>query len=86
MYRSLSELANGGIYGDIYCTECFSPEATVIELKNGLFFCLECFVDFDETSECEWCNTRYAGSIGEDTYFIGCELCGGHIGWHMDKD
>jgi len=86
VHRSLSELADGGEYGDIYCTECFMPESTVIELKNGSYFCLECFEFFDETSECEWCNTRYAGDIGEDTYFKGCEMCEGHIGWHMDKD
>lgn len=69
---------------DIKCTECCSGESTVIELKNGLYFCLECFVDFDETSECEWCNTRYAGRIREDSYWLGCELCEGHAGWHKD--
>lgn len=69
---------------DIYCTECFTYEPTVIELKNGIYFCLECFIYFDETSECEWCNTRYAGDIGEDTHWKGCENCEGSLGWHRN--
>lgn len=84
--RSASELAESGLSSEIYCTECFYFEPTVIELKNGYCFCLECFEYFDETTECEWCNTRYAGDIGENTYFKGCENCEGHIGWHMDRD
>ena len=84
VYRSIEELSIEET--NIYCTECFTIEPTVIKLKNGSYFCLECFIDFDETSECEWCNTRYAGDIGEHTYLEGCEMCDGHIGWHMSKD
>jgi len=72
---------------DVHCTECLNIEPTVIEL-NDKYLCVGCLTLFDanDLTYCEWCNTQYAGDIGEGTFWRGCELCEGSAGWHGDKD
>lgn len=72
---------------DIHCTECLNFEPTVIEF-NDEYLCIGCLTLFDasDLTVCGWCNTQYAGNIGEDTFWLGCELCEGSAGWHGDKD
>jgi hypothetical protein len=70
---------------DIYCTECFNAMPSVITVE-GEYLCLSCLESFDDTSECQWCLTKYAGDVGEDTNLKGCENCDGWIGSQMSKD
>jgi len=84
-FRSPREMASYDY--DIHCTECLNFEPTVIEF-NDEYLCIGCLTLFDanDLTVCDWCNTQYAGGIGEDTFWLGCELCEGSAGWHGDKD
>ena len=70
---------------EIYCSFCNKVPASVVTIE-GEYFCLSCFENFIETSECEYCYTKYAGDVGEDTGAFGCGLCAGAIGERGDKD
>lgn len=61
------------------CTECQSN--LVIRIKDGLWFCTECFTTFDSVTKCNWCNHLFTGD-DEDTYLFGCgiDFCGGKLG------
>ena len=84
-FRSPREMASYDY--DIHCTECLNSEPTVIEF-NDEYLCIGCLTVFDaaDLTVCNWCNTQYAGDIGEDTGWLGCALCDGRAGWHSERD
>ncbi len=65
----------------IYCNECAEPIA--IPFRNG-HLCLSCLIESDYEGTCGWCNERFAGFDADQSYFIGCPLCVGKIGWDND--
>jgi len=70
----------------LYCVNCAyrSAAQTAVWLKHEAI-CLACAERHESTSQCEWCNEQYAGTLKQElTYLSGCELCDGKAGW--DKD
>jgi hypothetical protein len=72
-----------------YCQYCVwvdgCPDGKSAVLMDGTeYLCVHCCDIESQSSVCGWCDERYTGDIGEDTYLTGCELCDGHDGW--DKD
>lgn len=64
------------------CGDCGDFE-TVIELKNGSWFCSNCFEFSEHVGQCEWC-TGYSTRVPEHSYLVGCSQCEGRAGHEKD--
>ena len=50
---------------------------------HDFYICTSCFEISDSLSECEWCNENCIGDT-ENSYWTGCGVCEGKIGWEND--
>jgi hypothetical protein len=65
------------------CSDCGGYH-TVGAGANGEVICAGCFGVFESLEPCEWCNEPNTGNM-EDSYWRGCSICEGKMGWDDDE-
>jgi len=65
------------------CSDCDGYH-TVGKGANGEYICAGCFEVFESLEPCEWCNEPNTGNM-EDSYWKGCNVCEGKMGWDADE-
>lgn len=67
------------------CSECDSFETLVRAGDEEGYVCVSCLRHFDDIEWCQWCNTPNNGDM-ENSYFAGCNMCDGKLGWDKGRD
>lgn len=61
------------------CGECDGFH-TVVRLDGDYYLCASCFGEFEEVSQCGWCNELNTSDM-EHSFLTGCNHCDGRLGW-----
>jgi len=67
-----------------YCCDCEDYRGSVVSYTNG-YLCFNCMTLHDYAEDCEWCNELNAGRDMSDSYWRGCVICEGKMGWDSDE-
>lgn len=65
------------------CSNCEGYQ-TVVEIKNGEYFCASCFETFERLEHCVFCGQLDTGDM-TDSFVAGCSVCSGVSGWERDQ-
>lgn len=63
-----------------YCGDCEDYRGSVVPYANG-HLCFNCMTLHDYAEDCEWCNELNAGIDMSDSFWKGCVICEGKMGW-----
>ena len=55
-----------------------------VAAMHDKYFCTSCFELFESVGECGWCNEYCTGNL-EYSYYKGCAVCEGKMGWDGDN-
>jgi len=66
-----------------YCGDCVSYEGSVVPYADG-YLCFNCMTLHDYAQVCQWCNELNAGIDMSESYWKGCVICEGKMGWSND--
>lgn len=66
-----------------YCGDCEDYRGSVVPYANG-YLCFNCMSLHDQAEHCDWCNELNAGIDMSDSFWKGCVICEGKMGWSND--
>lgn len=84
-HLSHRDISRGAMSREAYCTECWNMENYTVVPFHDKYLCIKCFVVTDAVDQCEFCGEAWNCAQEEDSFWSGCEMCGGKSRWIMNE-